>query len=538
MDKNPDILKSIDKINKIYDKLNYLDLYGSSVFLFIIVTLFIVLVHTFSVVMVNAASIKKDWVNQRCKPNIIPFAGFINKPDNKSITEFTGENFEYCVQGILKNITGYALQPFNYLISALLSIFNSIKTSLNAARNIISNVRTNVQNIVQEILGRVLNILIPFQQIFIGIRDIMGKIQGVLVSGLYTVLGAYYTLQSLMGAILEFIIIILIVLASIIISLWILPFTWPVAATMTLVFIGIAIPLAIIVAFMSDVLHIRTRGIPGVPSANRSSCFDKSTFLKMNDGSYKQIIDIQVGDVLVNNNIVTAKLKLSSSGSVMYDINGVLVSHSHSVKYKDKWIRVDNHPERRLIMDYNEPYLYCLNTTSKEIVINDTIFIDWDELYGVNLTKILKLKPNVNDKIIDKNKNQSVVLTKETIHTYLDKGFPKGTPVEIVNKGMVPIECVQIGDKIASDNSNDVIPNTNIVYGIVELGTLDMYHDETEQVLNHFINLDFNDFFTNQIYLDKNRKLYHLLTYSKKFVIGEKVFEDYNSFIDSHLNLS
>jgi hypothetical protein len=530
MNNNPDIVKSIEKINKLYDKLSYLDLYGSSVFIFVIITLFVVLAYSFSIVMVNAENIKKDWLVQRCKPTVIPFAGFINKPENKTIAEFTGENFEYCVQGILKNITGYALQPINYLVSALLSIFNSIKSSLNAARNIISNVRTNVQSIAQDVLGRVLNILIPFQQIFIGIRDIMGKIQGVLVSGLYTMLGSYYALQSLMGAILEFIIIILIVLASIIVSLWILPFTWPVAATMTLVFVGIAIPLSIIVAFMTDVLHIRSRGIPGVPSANRSSCFDKSTLLEMNDGSYKKIIDIQVGDILVNNNSVTAKLKLSSAGSIMYDINGVLVSHSHSVKYKDKWLKIDNHPERKLIIDYNEPYLYCLNTTSKEIVINDTTFIDWDELYGANLTKILKCKAN------NKDKSQCLVLTKSTIHTYLDKGFVKGTPIEIINKGVVPIECVQIGDNIVNDTNTENNVNTvNTVYGIVELGTLDMYHHISNTVLNNFLNEENNHFLTNQIYLDKNAKLYHLLTYSTKFTVGTKVFEDYNSLIDLNL---
>jgi len=510
MNNHSDILNSVDKINTLYDKLGYLDLYGSSVFLFILITLFVILVYTYFTVMINAEMIKKDWLNQRCNPKVMPFAGFINKPDNKGIVEFTSENFNYCVQDILVNITGYAVQPLNYLVSFLLKIFNSIRASLDSARNIVNNVRENIQNVVEDILGRILAILVPFQQIFIGLKDIMGKIQATLVSGLYTMLGAYYAMEALMGAILEFVIIILIALAAIILALWILPFTWPVATTMTLVFIGIAIPLSIIVIFMTEVLHIQTRGIPGVPS--RPSCFDKSTLLRMNDGSFEAIEDIQVGDILEQNNKVTAKLKLNSKYANMYNINGVVVSHTHTVKYKDKWIRVDFHPDGKQLMNYREPYLYCLNTTLKKIVINNTEFVDWDELYNANLTKIVK----------------SLNCSKEDIHKYMDKGFTEGTLINIFCDNTIksiPIEKIQIGDKIYSENDTE-----DEVYGIVELGTLDIYHDPFKQVLNESIYS-----FNNSIDLDKSPKLYHLLTYSNKFTIGEKVFDDYNSLIDLNL---
>ena len=63
----------------------------------------------------------------------------------------------------------------------------------------------------------------------------------------------------------------------------------------------------------------------------------------------------------------------------------------------------------------------------------------------------------------------------------------------------------------------------DVVYGIVELGTLDML-DNKNQVLNHLLE--------NEMDLDKNTKLYHLLTNSKKFNLGKKIFYDYNSLID------
>ena len=42
--------------------------------------------------MTNSQKIKNDWINQRCNLNVIPFAGYINKPDNMSASDFTKQN--------------------------------------------------------------------------------------------------------------------------------------------------------------------------------------------------------------------------------------------------------------------------------------------------------------------------------------------------------------------------------------------------------------------------------------------------------------
>ena len=60
----------------------------------------------------------------------------------------------------------------------------------------------------------------------------------------------------------------------------------------------------------------------------------------MNDGTERKIIDIQVGDVLMDNNEVTACFKLITRGSVMYKLGNVIVSDSHIVNYNNKWIHL------------------------------------------------------------------------------------------------------------------------------------------------------------------------------------------------------
>ena len=69
--------------------------------------------------MINVQPIKDDWINQRCKPSVIPFAGLINAPEGTSVTDFTKENFDYCTQNIVKGVTGNAVQPLTFATSML-----------------------------------------------------------------------------------------------------------------------------------------------------------------------------------------------------------------------------------------------------------------------------------------------------------------------------------------------------------------------------------------------------------------------------------
>jgi hypothetical protein len=491
---NNDINTSIKKINKLYDHLTYFDLYGNSVLFFIIITLIVFLVYSYSVVMVNSNAIKADWVNQRCNPKVIPFAGFINKPDDQGIFDYTGDNFSFCIQDILTKITGYAVQPFDFIINFLSAIFDDIKNAVNIIREFLASIRTKFSEIAENILTRILNMLIPIQRIFIALRDSFAKSQAVLTAGLYTSLGAYYTLQSLLGAIAELIIEILIAMAIICVALWICPFTMGMAATLTAVFISISIPLTIITVFMVDVLNVQTEGIPPVPN-----CLDKNTLIQMNDLTYKKIIDIKLGDILLNNNKVTSIIKVNAKGSDMYNLNGIIVSGTHILKYNNKWIKVSEHPFSKLIEVYDESYLYCLNTSSKIIIINDLIFTDWDEIYENNLEKILNLK--INDVIIK---------YPENIHYYLDNGFNKDTLIDLMDGTKKSIQNIKIGDIIAGNHK---------VYGLVKIDANNLY-------INNYLGIE----------SEKENYLYHLLTYTKNISIDSVIYSDYNSLIDINLN--
>lgn len=497
---------NLNNIKKMYDKLTYFDQYGGSLILFIIVTIVVILLVIYFHVMINIEPIIDDWPNQRCNPAYIPFAGLITRPEGVTAAEYTSENFTYCTQNILKTTTGTALEPLSLITKSLQSVSDIVKDAIQSIRAMFDKIRTSMQAVTEEIMGRTMNIMIPLMQIIISFKDLIGKIQGSMTAGLFTLLGGYYALRSLMGAIVQFIIMILITLSIMIAVFWIAPFSWAAAISNTAIFVAIAVPMAIILAFMIDVLKVKTDlTIP------KLKCFDKNTLIKMNDGKYKRISQIQPGELLSNNNTVTGKIKVATEGSRMYLLNNILVSDSHKVKLDDFWIRVSEHPNAVLQKSYNEKFLYCLNTIQKIINVNNTIFTDWDEIYDKSLNELLK----------------TTQIQKNDIHKYLDCGFSKYTKI--------PLQCNEI-HLLNKIKINDILENGEKVYGIVELDGK-FVNEQYKYNLgeNKFIEGYSQDFKYPKINIKKHNKLYHILTDKGTLTIENITINDYNASIDRFL---
>ena len=226
---------------------------------------------------------------------------------------------------------------------------------------------------------------------------------------------------------------------------------------------------------------------------------------------------------------MTAIIKVETKGSIMYKLNNVIVSDTHIVKYNKKWIRVSEHPRAILIESYNEPYLYCLNTSSKTIVINNRIFTDWDEIYGNDIKKV------INNNIIKIN-------DLKDIHTYLDCGFNSLTKIKLQNGVYKEIKNIEIGD---------ILENGEIVYGVVEINGENVSEQYAINLGNNliieggpnlqicYIEMDYAILSLDANYINllniKHNKLYHLLTDTKTFYIDKIKFHDYNAGVDLFL---
>jgi hypothetical protein len=408
---NTDKSNAIKLIDEIYKKVpkTYFELYFGDIMLLLFYFFVLFAVTSYFIVLKNIQPIKQNWTTERCKLQNILFAGIINKPNNATISEFTSQNFTYCTQNILKNITGYAMEPITYSTFTLTKIFSDIANSIQNIKIMLTSIRSNIGNTVSNVYGVMGNTIIPFQQILISLKDMMEKTRGILTAGLYTVIGAFITLQSAMTAIFKTIIAALVAFAAIILTMWFFPPLWGIAAASTASFAVITVLTAITLVFFNNKLHLHvTDAIPGVPG-RPAFCFGENTPITRvvadtNNTDTNDINDIDktssstqlklkldtvpISKIKLGDKILGSKkldkvygiLKLSAKNVDMFNLNGVVVSGSHQVwnEKEEAWVYVRNHPDS-VAVKYNGKYIYCLVTKSKRICVGKELFLDWDE---------------------------------------------------------------------------------------------------------------------------------------------------------------
>ena len=144
--------------------------------------------YVLSFLVIGTKYIQDNWPLYRCNPSVMPFSSMFGHD--------TGENFTYCIQNMQTDYMGYLLEPVNYMTSITAGSLGEIGSSLNNFRNMFSNIRDSVTGIVTGIFGVFLNMLVEFQKITMGIKDLMGKTIGILTTLLYVVDGTVMTMQS------------------------------------------------------------------------------------------------------------------------------------------------------------------------------------------------------------------------------------------------------------------------------------------------------------------------------------------------------
>ena len=229
----------------------------------------------------NLQSIKADWMNQRCSPSVIPFAGIINKDYDETAFESTQKKFHILY-------TDYLRIDIRQRLPTILLLDNSNNRSVQSAYPKLfiqyeaqfHKIRKTQQALVEDIMGRALNITTPLVKIFLVMKSILGKVQGTITAAIYTLLGSYFGLKSLMLYFVSVVLQILYGLVGVITGLWVasifLPFLIPKAIATSVVMTAILIPFILIQMMLSNVMELTTPGAPGVPA-----CFAGTTQLKL-----------------------------------------------------------------------------------------------------------------------------------------------------------------------------------------------------------------------------------------------------------------
>lgn len=258
----------------------------------------------------QVAEIKANWPLYRCNPMYMFLADDVE------------QNFTYCIQTVQSSFMGYLLQPLTFITGSLGTMLGGFSNDIQNIRAMFNKIRTFFSSIIESIFGVFLNLVIEFQRITIGIKDLIGKTIGIMVSLMFIMDGSIKTMNS----------------------------TW--------------------------------NGPPGQMVRALGKCFHPYTSIELKEGTIKFMKDLDLGDVLKDGSIVEAVLKIDNKEKIpFYLVNkSVYVTGSHLVydNKTNKFIKVEDY-DNAVLTRVNHDWFSCLITNTHRIQIGKEIFWDWED---------------------------------------------------------------------------------------------------------------------------------------------------------------
>jgi hypothetical protein len=268
-----------------------------------------------------------------------------------------------------------------------------------------------------------------------------------------------------------------------------------------LTYLGIATPLIIVSVFAAIV-------------SGKATCFHGETLVET-ENSVKKMSDIAIGEKLKNKNIVHSIMKIKPN-EPLYNLNNVLVSGNHYFYCKKNgYIKVKDSKDSK-ITDIKPDYYYCLITSKKEIIINDTKFCDWDDL---DITEMMQIK------------NMFGIDNVEELNEKFNTSFNPNTNVYLKKKNKKKIKNIEIGDELIDGSIVESIIKTKEPKNITE------YTINNKKIIGkniYFSNLgDFNKMKEKTI-TTKEKLIYYSITTNTGILNIENIeIKDHNSVFDT-----
>ena len=253
----------VDRVNYLYGDKTFTGRYGIDIIKVCLVIFLFMSAVTYFQIQNKLLEVKRDWPEYRCRPDVMPFAGWINAPDGVSPLEYTKQNFMECSANSTKGVFDRPMSMVYVIFNVVMGVFKNILGVIEKFRLLFNRMRDALKNIFLSVFFRIQNIIIPVQTMLIKMVDFFEKIKGILATFLLTFVGVLWSFYSLIGSVYEMMIIILVVMVIIIIVLWYIPFVgWVLAIAAIAVFLTIAIPLIMLGIVSRQITRQRTSRIP------------------------------------------------------------------------------------------------------------------------------------------------------------------------------------------------------------------------------------------------------------------------------------
>jgi hypothetical protein len=240
-----------ERITSMYENRGYLAMYGIDVFytsVILGITLGVVSYSSYKSVL---AQLRVNWNAHKCNPIVMPFAGLIMPKPNQSTSETTYENFNYCIQQDISAVFSIVMMPFEFILYITIAFMDTVLEGILAIINLIAWIKAQLGGIFAQIYNKILSFLIPIMEMIIHLRDALSKINGVLITALYTAMNIYNITVSGVINIMNILVNMITILIAVLLSMIIFAFMLiPTPAFL----IGTSVYITATIAIMSVVL--------------------------------------------------------------------------------------------------------------------------------------------------------------------------------------------------------------------------------------------------------------------------------------------
>jgi hypothetical protein len=343
------------------------------------VTLVFIGIFIYSYATLQLEEIRANWNERRCDPLVMMMAQMV--PDGKDPTidpsEFATDNFGFCIGRLIDSSISIFMQPMLKLFSAQVDATKPINESMGYLRGMASSLLAPLYGLFNKLWEKFGYIVYQVARIFFKLHSAMDRIFGIALASLFAGMSMYKAIQNSIGFVLQVIIAILIILCILVVFLFFV--MWPV----------IPIILTMIGILSTSVYAANVSGMSG------SFCVGPDTLVKVAEGGWKKVSEIEAGDLLGDGQKVEGVLKVACGDSgTCVSIRGVIISKTHLVLCDGRWIPAEDHGDA-IVADAAAAavdFLYCLNTSNRmwevkaatsqdsEEAAAPLVLRDWEEL--------------------------------------------------------------------------------------------------------------------------------------------------------------
>lgn len=256
---------------------------------------------------VDRQDVMANWDKKRCDIPVI-LGSPLYKPDTykKSGLEFSTENFQFCMNKVVKEVFTTAISPILALFKQQIDAVNVVKAVQNGIQEMLGNFFRGFSTLLEGVFQRFMMVGFQFRRIFNEAMQAMNRVYGVAVSTIFMGITAIVGIDNLQKFIGKVVLIIMGILAGLMIVLFfvLLPFL-PMIITTIAVLVGI--------------------GLTSAGGFSSTFCFAPSTMVETTRGSIR-IDTVRIGDCLSDGGIVEGILTVNGSTTQMYRLGDVFVS--------------------------------------------------------------------------------------------------------------------------------------------------------------------------------------------------------------------